>query len=120
MKLTEALKDVTTISAEDPSLNLKNYMRSLNYIDNLYRFMNTLKESINMDKCKFLPTFKDCYIAESLGIAALTEENELRLLKVKSPDFIEDELYQDIYDRMTENLCQNVMRDGAVVTFYLK
>lgn len=118
MKLTDALKAVTKISDVD-SENLQNYLRSVNYISNLYRFQNYLKDVVPIDKVEFLPTFKDVYIAEYLGIETMTEENELRLIKVKSDLFLVDETVENVTARF-EPECNNIIHERDTMTFYLK
>lgn len=118
MKLTEALQCTTKISDRD-DLNLKNYLRSINFISNLYRFHYLLKEAISLDDIEYLPSFKDCYISEELGLETITEENELRLIKIRSPLFLVDKNFDKIAT-MLDPICTMIIPEKDVITFFLK
>ena len=79
--LKKALKDICTIS-NDEEINTRNYLDSIDYIDNLYHAVGILKQNVSIKKLTFYPTFKSKYICEKLGIPSFPEENELRLIKV--------------------------------------
>ena len=119
MKIFDALKIVTKIS-ENKDENLENYLRSMNYVSNLYKFHFILKDIVNLDEIQYLPSFKDCYLSEKLGIATITEENELRLISIQSPLFLVD---RELIDRITakmDNMCNNISHEADILTFYLK
>lgn len=118
MKLTEALKAVTKISPDEDQ-NLQNYLKSVNFISNLYRFHYMLKDCIPVDQVEYLPTFKDCYLSEELGLETVTEENELRLIEIKSPLLLVDENVERITAKF-DNICNNIIHENDTMTFYLK
>ena len=118
MTLTEALKKITEIS-DNSEYNLQNYLKAINYISNLYKFHFTLKEIIPISDVEYLPTFKDCYLSEQLGIESLTEENELRLITVKSHFFLVDEVFEKITAKFRP-ICNTIIRNENEITFYLK
>ena len=89
MTLEKILENITVIEGR-PDLSKKNYLRSLQYISNLYNFRFYIENIIDLSTVEFLPSFKDCYICEELGIASFTEENELRLIKMRFKEPLED------------------------------
>jgi hypothetical protein len=120
MRIFEILKIITKIS-DNKQDNLENYLSSINYISNLYRFKSKLSTVLNKDfKFTWKPTFKDCYLSEKLGIETITEENELRLFSLESERFLVDKtIVEEIKDALTD-LCNTIICEENTITFYLK
>ena len=115
--MIHALKDICYIS-EDDSINLENYIDALNYIDNLYLVLSKIKTLTEVHSLKFLPSFKGKYVSEKLGIASYPEENEMRLIKLKSDKFIGDsELVKSIEETMEEYCNKMIMVDNIIILF---
>jgi hypothetical protein len=115
--LIKACNIITRISDND-EINNENYMEGISYISNLYNFMNALKLVIPLKQIEFLPSFKGKYTVEKLGVSATDKENEMKVFKVKSPLFLEDEIQEKIKEVMS-NLCENVLLEDDILTFYL-
>lgn len=115
--LIKAQKDVTRIS-DNEKINNENYMESLNYIDNLYRFVNKLKVAVSTKNVSFLPTFKGKYTAEKLQINSTCHENEMKIFKVKSDLFFEDKVVNKVKSAM-KLICEEVILEENIMTFIL-
>jgi hypothetical protein len=118
MLITKACNAITHIT-EDEKLNMQNYLHSLDYIGNLYTFLNELKLHAPVSKLKFLPSFKDKYIAEQLGIAASSKENEMKIFKVQSPLFLEDRKVVNQIKKGMTKICEDVSVSKDVMTFVM-
>jgi hypothetical protein len=118
MLITKACNAITHIS-NDEKLNMQNYLHSLDYIGNLYIFLNELKLHVSTSKIKFLPSFKDKYIAEQLGIAASAKENEMKTFVVQSPLFLEDRKVVSQIKKGMSKICQEVTVSKDVMTFVM-
>lgn len=105
--LKKALKDICNIS-NDPSINVTNYLNAIDYIDNLYKTVSIVKQSISIKKINFQPTFKSKLLCEQLGICATPEENELRLIKITSDIFREDKTTTNELIEKLKPLCTEV------------
>jgi len=105
--LKKALKDICTIS-NDEEINTRNYLDSIDYIDNLYHAVGILKQNVSIKKLTFYPTFKSKYICEKLGIPSFPEENELRLIKVSSEIFREDKKTTMQIMEKLKNICYEI------------
>lgn len=105
--ISKILKEICDIS-DDTSINVRNYIDALNYIDRLYRLVTAISNYYSISKITFLPTFKSFNLANELGIATTTEENELKLIKLKSKPLFEDETklmeFKEELVRITENV----------------
>jgi hypothetical protein len=115
--IIDAIKIITIIS-EDEITNTQNYMEGLNYMDNLFNFLNKLKIVVPIEKVEFLPSFKGKYIVEKLGIASDDKENEMKIFRVKSNLFFEDEVLLRLQDEM-KNICEQIEKNEDLLTFYL-
>lgn len=115
--IIEAIKIITTIS-DDETTNTENYMEGLNYMDNLFNFLNKLKIVVPVEKVEFLPSFKGKYIVEKLGIASDDKENEMKVFRVRSTLFLEDEVLLRLQDEM-KNMCEQIEKEEDLLTFYL-
>ena len=115
--LIKACNNITKIS-EDPAINAENYMEGIAFVSNLYDFLNALKLVVPIKNVEFLPSFKGKYIIEKLGVSATDKENEMKVFKVKSSLFLEDEIQEKIKEVMS-GLCENVLLEDDVLTFYL-
>lgn len=118
MKLVDSLKCITKIS-DSHEQNLQNYLRSINYISNLYKFQLCMTELLPETEYEYLPSFKDIYISEELGLTTITEENELRLIIIKSSQFLVDGTVKQITAHM-KFLCNKIESEKDIMTFYLK
>lgn len=116
--LIKACNIITHISNDD-AINKENYMEGLNYIENLYKFLNRLKLMVSLDAVEFLPSFKGKYIVEKLGIASSDKENEMKIFIVKSPLFLEDTLVREIAISL-DDLCEEIKRSNDELIFSLK
>lgn len=119
--LIKACNDITAI-CEDENINMENYLDALNYISNLYKFLDAIKNIIASysEDIIFLPSFKGVYVAQKLGIPATEEENEMRVFKIKSALFLEDkELIKEMKSELN-NICSEMIIDKDVITFILK
>jgi len=116
--LIKACNIITHIS-DDEAANKENYMEGLNYIENLYNFLNHLKLAVSLDLVEFLPSFKGKYIVEKLGVASSDKENEMKIFILKSPLFLEDTNVREIVKQL-ENICENIKRSDNILTFILK
>ena len=116
--LIKACNAITKISDND-EINSQNYLEAIDYISNLYNFINELGEVVNLSKIQFLPSFKGKYIVEKLGIAADEKENEMKVFKIKSPLFLEDKgLLYDIKVKMSK-ICEKIIVVDDIILFYL-
>jgi hypothetical protein len=115
--IIDAMKDLTVISEREDD-NIQNYMEGLNYIENLYTFMNSLKLVLPVESVTFLPSFKGKYISEKLGIASVDKENEMKIFRVQSSLFFEDKTVLRIKRQMSE-ICSEIEKRKDTITFYL-
>ena len=114
------LKEITSISASDESLNTENYLDSLTYLDNLYKLIIILQKFLKLNDVEFLPSFKSRNISERLGLPSTAEENEMRYFKVKSDLFLgEQDLINSII-RECDDICEKISSDVNILTFTLK
>lgn len=111
--LIKAQREITRIS-DDEDINTKNYMESLNYVSNLYLFINRLKSIIPVDEITFLPSFYG-----RLTCSNYERESEMKVLRLSSPLFLVDKTAKDIEKKM-EIICEEIKIDGDIMTFILK
>jgi len=119
--LIKACNDITSI-CDDKEINTENFMDSLNYISNLYKFVDAIKETLtnNSTKIKFLPSFKGVYVSQRLGIPSTEEENQMRIFKIKSALFLEDKSIIEKLKKDVNNICYEMIIDKDIITFKLK
>ena len=115
--IIDAIKAITTISNDDET-NAQNYMEGLDYMSNLYIFLNHLKLAIPIEYVTFLPSFKGKYIVEKLGLASVDKENEMKIFKVQSSLFLEDKTVLKLKEELSD-ICEKIERERDVVIFYL-
>jgi len=115
--LIKACANITKIS-DNEVLNTQNYMEGIEYITNLYEFLNVLKRVVPVNKVLFLPSFKGKFIVEKMGIAATSKENEMKVFKIKSTLFLEDEISKNLRKEMT-GYCQEIYQENDILTFIL-
>jgi hypothetical protein len=115
--IIDAIKQITVIGRTDED-NFQNYMEGLNYMDNLYTFLNRLKLVVPVDSVTFLPSFKGRYIVERLGIASDDKENEMKVFIVQSALFLEDKTVQRVRKNLSE-ICERIEKSKDTITFYL-
>lgn len=111
--LIKAQKEITAIS-DDETVNMQNYMESLNYVSNLYLFINKIKSIIPMESVKFLPSFYG-----KMTCSKYDKESEMKVLRVTSPLFFVDKTAKDIMNKM-ESICENIELENDTITFILK
>jgi hypothetical protein len=118
LHLIKACNSITKISS-NPDENKDNYMEGLNYISNLYTFLNELKLYVPAkNDIEFLPTFKGRNIVEKMGISSTDKENEMKVFKLRSSLFLEDELVKTIRKGMS-SICERIVLVEDVMSFYL-
>jgi hypothetical protein len=115
--IIDAIKQITVIGSGDEE-NTQNYMEGLNYMDNLYTFLNRLKLAVPVEKVTFLPSFKGRYIVEKLGIASDDKENEMKVFIVQSSLFLEDKTVLKVR-RQLSDICERIEKSKDTITFYL-
>jgi hypothetical protein len=115
--IIEITKIVTTIS-DDEVTNAQNYMESLEYISNLYNFLNKLKLVVPLDQVNFLPSFKGKYVVEKLGLMSVDKENEMKLFIVQSSLFLEDTTILSLQKELSTT-CEQIERTSDILKFYL-
>jgi hypothetical protein len=115
--IIDAMKSITEIS-DNAEVNAQNYMEGLDYIGNLYEFLNKLKLAVNVKKVEFLPSFRGKYIVEKLGLKSTDKENEMKVFRVQSPLFLEDKTVSSIKKELSD-MCEQIDKRKDVITFYL-
>jgi hypothetical protein len=119
--LIKACNEITRISDTDEAANSENYIAALGYISNLYRFIDTIKDSVpSAAKVRFLPTFIDRYVGDKYKIASTEEENEMRLFKMVSPMIGSDPSLASEIKEAADPICSDVSIDGEMITFILR
>lgn len=116
--LIKAQKEITRIS-DDETINMQNYMESLNYISNLYMFINKLKSIVNPDEVEFLPTFYGKNTCMNIRIDSADADSEMRLFKISSPLFLVDKTAKLVESKMSP-ICTEIEFNGNTVIFRLK
>lgn len=116
--MIRAQNAITRISENDED-NAKNYMESLGYITNLYKFINHLQTVINPADVTFLPSFKGKYTVEKLGIPSTAKENEMKVFRISSKLFLEDDIKRKVCSAFRE-MCDDIFSLGELITFTLK
>jgi hypothetical protein len=121
--LIQTCNVITRISS-DEEINAQNYIEGLNYINNLYTFLNTLKLAVPLEEVKFLPSFKGKYVVEKLGLASTAKENEMKVFIVQSPLFLGDKKKSNkkVLEKVTKELskiCEEIDLKKDVITFYM-
>jgi hypothetical protein len=115
--IIDAIKRITVIGADEDN-NAQNYMEGINYMENLYLFLNALKLAVPVDLVTFLPSFKGKYLVEKLGIASDDKENEMKVFIVQSSLFLEDKTVQRVRKHMS-SICERIEKSRDTITFYL-
>jgi len=111
--------NIITRISDDPEINTQNYIEGLNYVNNLYTFLNALKLAIPLEKVDFLPSFKGKYVVEKLGIASTDKENEMKVFKVQSSLFLEDKKLFKLVSKEMSKICERIDLEKDVMVFYL-
>lgn len=116
--LIKACKDISKIT-DNEELNSQNFLEATDYITNLNTFLKELMGVVPVNRIKFLPSFKGKYIVQKLGILATDKENEMKVFRVKSTLFLEDEqLLREIKQQMID-ICEDIIVTEDVMIFYL-
>lgn len=113
--LGNILKEITKISEDiNSDDNTDNYLSALNYLDNLYKFISVMQKYASLSDLTFLPSYKDEYLVEKLGILSSAEENEMRLFIVKSPLFLNKETYEKIKSDFSDIATRIMLSDDTL------
>ena len=115
--IIDAAKSITRIS-DNEEYNAQNYLESLDYMDNLYIFINHLQLVVPLDEVIFLPSFKGKYIVEKLGIASADKENRMKVFKVHCPLFLEDDTLLKLKKELS-TIVDEIEQVSDIITFYL-
>ena len=118
--LAKIVHQITQIT-DDDRINLENYMEGLNFINNIYTFVNKIKMVVPTNDIEFLPTFKGRMTCEKFNISSNNEENEMRYFRTISALFLEDK--DDKKEQIREligPLCESIDFDGQIITFILR
>lgn len=116
--LIKASHDITRIS-DSADVNMSNYMESLSFINNLYKFLNNIKMVVSVNEFVFIPTFKGSVTCERFGISSKEYENDMRRFLIKSELFLEDEIRENIREKMGI-LCDSITFKNNVIEFIFK
>lgn len=117
--IIKALREVCNIS-DNETINAENYLDGINYIDNLYKVTSILNNFVTIRSITFLPSFKGRYVCSRLGMITEPEEEEMRIIKVKSDLFFGDnDVVKKIKAAMSE-LCEKIELEENIFTFTLK
>lgn len=116
--MIKAQNAITHIS-DNEKINAENYMESLDYISNLYKFINLIKGAVSLTTIIFLPSFKGKYIVEKLGIPSTAKENEMKVFKVCSRLFLEDNTRKKVTAALNE-ICESIVAVDETMIFTLK
>lgn len=115
--MIKAQKEITRIS-NDEEINLQNYLDSLNFITNLYKFINKMKTVISTNDIEFLPSFYGKNACEMLRMEVCDKESELKVFKVSSALFLVDKT-SDKIKKVLEPICEEITQDDKIMTFIL-
>ena len=110
--------NIITRICDDADINFQNYQESIEYISNLYKFIDEIKQIVPLSKVTFLPSFKGKYVVEQLGIPSNAKENEMKVFKLCSAMFLEEEIIDRIRKEVT--ICEDVLHVGEVMVFTMK
>ena len=117
--LAKVIHEITQIT-EDSSINLENYMESIQFIDNAYRFINKIKLVTPVGNIHFEPSFKGRMTCEKFNLCANEEENEMRYFITKSTLFLEDKNTKEQIREILGPICESIEFDGEIIRFILK
>lgn len=115
--LIKAQKELTRIS-DDEKINNENYIESLCYIDNLYIFINKIKNILNTKDVIFLPSFKGKYTSLRNNLISNEKENEMKIINIKSQLFFEESIIKRLKIELGE-LCEKIIVANDTITFIL-
>lgn len=115
--LIKAQSIITKIS-DDANINAQNYMESLDFITELYLFINKLKLVIPGKDIEFLPSFKGKYTCLKLGMVSTEKENQLKFIRVRSRLFLEDKYINKLVEHLGPD-CEEIRVVDDVVEFTL-
>ena len=117
--IKKALKEITNIS-DDEEINTENYLDALNYLDNIYKVVSVIEEHFSIDELVFLPSYKGKYIVDRIGMLSTTEENELRVFKIKSSLFLDQKKLKELEDSCKKEINSDVIFEDNILTITLK
>lgn len=118
--LAKIVHQITQIT-DNEIINLENYMEGLNFISNIYSFVNKMKMIVPTNNIEFLPSFKGRMTCEKFNISSNIEENEMRYFKTSSALFLEDSDYKKEQIReIIGPICESIDFDGQFITFILR
>lgn len=116
--LIKAQKEITRIS-DNEEINSINYMDSLNYISNLYLFINKFKTVISTSDVVFLPSFYGQNACETLHKEVYGKESEMKVLRLESSLFLVDKTVEKVKKVLTP-ICEEITHNNNQMTFILK
>ncbi len=117
--IKKALREITNIS-DDEEVNTENYLDALNYLDNVYKVVSVIDEYFSIDDLHFLPSYKGKYIVERIGMLSTTEENELRVFRLQSPLFLDEERLHKLENGCINEIGCNVTYENDILTIVLQ
>ena len=119
--LAKVIHEITKIS-EDTTINLENYMESINFINNAYSFINKIKMVTPISNIHFEPSFKGRMTCEKFNLEVRDEkETEMKYFVTKSVLFLEDkETKKEQIRDILGPLCESIEFDGETIRFLLK
>lgn len=117
--LINVSKQITTIS-DNPKINAENHLEYIKYIDNVFLFINKLKMVVPMKNIIFIPTFKGELTCQKFGIISTAEENTMKLFKIKSMLFLEDNEIKEKIKETFKNISESIIFDNDIAEITLK
>lgn len=119
--LARVIHDITKIT-DNTTINLENYMESINFINNVYTFINKIKLIVPVSLIKFEPSFKGRMTCEKFNLTNLDEkENEMKFFVISCPLFLEDkENKKESIRNIIGPICESIDFDGDTIRFILK
>lgn len=118
--LAKVVHELTQIT-DNNTINLENYMESINFINNVYLFINKIKMVTPISTIHFQPSFKGKTTCEKFNIESSEKENEMKYFVTTSTFFLEDKESKKELVRLTMGpICESIDFDGATIRFILK
>lgn len=112
--IIRVLNDITKIS-DDEEINTENFLDSLNYVDTIYNLISMIQNDVNLKLVKFLPSFKGMFVVEKLGVGSVASENELKLFRIQSEQFVSDkQLYEKLKTKLKNDTKQFFLVDSIL------
>lgn len=118
--LIKTTQQITRIS-DDNKINSDNMFECMNYVDNIYNFINKIKLIVPINEIEFLPSFKGRNTCAKYSIMSKEYENEMRFFVVKSGLFLVDidKIKKDV-NEILGPICDRISYEGNKIAFILK